>query len=203
MTDKITETQLQELMEEVSEEMPGWNYVDRKSQGLEWGCYLKDSEGHSLYVRGDSFDTHSRIEISGSGDNGFYMPDVKITVAATKTAKQIAKDIERRLLPNYLAKFEEMSEKQAKTDAYNERCHANARLLADAFGVDYDPTKYANRDFSVWTSHGSFRVSDKSVYAERLFSIPLSKMLRIAAILREDDNHADEAGTEYPFKAGE
>lgn len=58
-----------------------------------------------------------------------------ITCATTKTAKQVAADIRRRLLPKYEAALQEAAEKKARQEALVVRLQKAANELAEALGA--------------------------------------------------------------------
>jgi len=82
-----------------------------------------------------------RLRISGvyphskDGNRGYNLKDVTITVTVEKSATLIAREIERRVLPDYLEELEEATRQVNERNDYTETRGANIQELSDVAGV--------------------------------------------------------------------
>lgn len=118
-----------------------WKYNFLKYQGeREWRAEIIDGTGRGLFF---SYDEKGRFEISGQfpRDRTRYGSREKIGVSTHRTAKSIAQDIERRLLPDYLAAYEEARkrylEEQKKEQQARFRVQSVATALNGTPGKDH------------------------------------------------------------------
>jgi hypothetical protein len=130
---------------------PGESFVDRLV--FDWGgcLYIEESCECRILI-------HTSFP---SGNRNFWGPSPnphKISVSASKSAEQIAKDIESRLLPEYKAAYldavRQMNEYNLKEIAKG----VLAKYLADIIGAEVsrnDPVKfYISRTFNPWGLQG-------------------------------------------------
>lgn len=94
--------------------------------GREWyhayGALIDGPDGESLYLRIDTYGTNRRVRISGSYEEfrditRYGAGDPEITVAPNKAPRLIARDIARRLLPDYRETLETLRYRKARHDA--------------------------------------------------------------------------------------
>ena len=98
---------------------------------------LQGPDGEQVHLRWDGYAAKGRVLIGGSLDTDLYQhkpynaKNLTITVAETKPAAQIARDIERRLLPDYRELLATVRASKAASDkAEQERSDLLDELLA-------------------------------------------------------------------------
>ena len=77
-----------------------------------------------LFIRGEMPGGHGTTFLP----HGATIP--RITVSLSKTTQQIARDIERRFLPDYLALWQQCQDRKTATESAYAKCWANAQRLA-------------------------------------------------------------------------
>lgn len=96
-------------------------------------------------------ESRGRIEVLGSfprSDGDYWGPHgvkYSISVSAEKSAEQIARDIERRLLPVYRVAYEVAVKRMNEYDEQAGRQRVLAKRLADVLGIQvssHDPTQF-------------------------------------------------------------
>jgi hypothetical protein len=161
---------------------------------------IKSEDGPSLWIRGPGtygsdkgkFSIHVNYPKDHTGREVYpYMNEPRATsinVAATKTAKQIAGDIERRLLPVYLSIWDTQLARVNDANTYEVNRQASIDRLVKATGGkvtrnEHDKTK-VHLD---WISRPAFntkgyvtnvQVSDKTVQLE-VRSVPIDVAIKI------------------------
>ena len=135
-----------ELIAGVGEHLAGnWEIIPNPD---EWpmGAHLKDPELHaSLYFNhhegkihvSTNLPTDAKGEIpyvEGYGQLGKRMPSINI--AFSKTPQQIASDIERRLMPEYMSILMKALARIASSDAYHSKTEGFASEIAALVGVE-------------------------------------------------------------------
>ena len=148
------------LFEEIKQSL-GWDTLQMQESYHDASGWIKDTPTErSIHIAAGGYGKEGRISIStvypkwwdGSTHYGYQdSKSYSITVADTKTAQQIIKDIQRRLLPEYeqtLAAF--LKHRAEGLAEHNRRVGALTRLAA-AMGLEYEYGKqYAkgNYEFS-------------------------------------------------------
>jgi hypothetical protein len=130
----------------VAEILPGeWRLKPAESA---WNVQLEDpSTLASLSFRSEEWQDAKRIRISSrlprdsKGDEPYVglkygQPMPSITVSGAKEASQIAREIERRLIPEYLPLLEKARDVIAKTDEYHRTTEDVAQQIARLVGVE-------------------------------------------------------------------
>ena len=116
-----------------------WTIDQERLDGGYPGVFINGPEDKSLQFRIRWANTE-RLEISGSYRNGLnqHLPydreKTKITVAKSKTYEQIAKDIERRLMPPYERVLARARELKVKADAYENEKMKALEAVKEAMG---------------------------------------------------------------------
>lgn len=143
------------LVASIGEALPGnW---DLKPYGDDnWACTLFDMDSQAqLFFRPTEWKDAKRIQIRGqlpkdSRGQEPYLPSLRvgqqmpsITVAGTKSAGQIARDIEHRLLPDYLPLLSEALERIAQSESHYNIVGATTTEIANLLGIEVKPD--ANR----------------------------------------------------------
>jgi hypothetical protein len=102
-------------------------------------CYLVGRGDAKIWVKLDQWKKPNRIVLSSSYPNYHGQISCKhfdITVAANKEPTKIARDIENRLLPEYLPELERVLERIKKTKEYEENKANQIKMIADHFGLE-------------------------------------------------------------------
>lgn len=118
-----------------------WTIDQERLDGGYPGIFLNGPDDKSLHFV-IPWNNDNRLEISGSFRNGLnqhlpYSGDrekTEITVAKSKAPEQIAKDIERRLMPPYERVLAQTKERKAKADAYEAEKMRALETIRDAMG---------------------------------------------------------------------
>jgi len=106
-----------------------WAYLTKEHQKIRISSGYFQSE-HKLHIYGDFPRTEKR-------ESCHYGPSASINVSDSKTAKQVARDIERRFLPVYLPTLQEVLCRVDKTNIYDQKRKANIQKMADYLGVEF------------------------------------------------------------------
>lgn len=132
---------------------------------------------------------HQRAEIVGQypEHKPYDVKRHKITVSLDKTAEQIARDITRRLLPDYLPDLARALEAQASHEAYVRRVADNAATLTASPVVEGGPTHRSTetrQDYrlTVPAGWGTLQVMGDTATIE-LHSLPVDVAARVLAAL--------------------
>ena len=133
----------------------GWTYREREADRRD-SADIDGPDGMKLYLNNGYWD-HSRITIMGSRPqqkNGKHFsvnwPDnLRITVAPNRPAKAVAKDIERRLLPNYRVAFQKASDDIAERHEQRMEAERIANNLAGILGCQVSQNNGAGSDFQI------------------------------------------------------
>jgi hypothetical protein len=167
---------------------PGWSAEPANGSH---GRTLRHVDGYGVLFE-TCWDKPKRLKISGvwpQDSTGHthhpYTGAPSITVSAEKSAKAIADDIERRLLPEYLehyrqqyAKAEEASTYERETEA---TIHAIEGVTASLRGAHNKAIVYPYR------SHVDKVTAQGPAVRFEAFNCPLAVALRILPLLREVD----------------
>jgi len=132
-----------------------WTYCEREADRRD-SADIDGPDGMKLYLNNGYWD-HSRITIMGSrpqseSRNHFSVnwPDnLRITVAPNRSATAVAKDIERRLLPNYREAFQKASEDIAERHQQRMEAERIANNIADILGCEVSQNNGPGSDFQV------------------------------------------------------
>ena len=146
MNPPISHTAFVELIAGVGEHLAGnWEIIPNPK---EWpmGAHLKDPELHaSLYFNHHEGKIHVSTDlprdakgeipyVEGYGQLGKRMPSINISFS--KTPQQIADDIERRLMPEYMDILMKALARIASSDAYHSKTEGFAGEIAKIVGVE-------------------------------------------------------------------
>lgn len=165
-------------------------------------------DGFSFHIGWSEYgrDAFTRLNISGEYHAeklydhipyGAIRPSIGVSTA--KSPATIAKDIERRFLPEYKALITAARERKAKSDDYANRSIANAGKLAESSGGVFsvvEKSEYSNGPRTPTSNlhmnhksvgYGNVSVSDESVKID-LSSIPLELASRIMEVMAEYNN---------------
>ncbi len=113
---------------------------------------LHGPDGEQGHLRWDGYATKGRVAISGSLDNELYQHKPynakvpSITVAEAKSAVQIARDIERRLLSDYRALLATVRASKAASDKAEAERSELLELLPSVLGPGTERWTHNRRD---------------------------------------------------------
>jgi hypothetical protein len=117
-----------------SDEDMRWNkygYLTEGHKKLRISSTVYNEKNHHLTIWAD-------FPRTDKGEYAFYgHKHPEINVSDQKTPEQIARDIERRLMPEYTKELQEVVDRIEKTNLYNQRQKENIQKLADYFGVEF------------------------------------------------------------------
>lgn len=130
---------LQELATKIAEALGSdWKRSTRfDADDSGWRAELEGPANQRLFLS-NTWASKGRLYISGDVPQNAQIPygEVRpsITVASTKSSQQIANDITRRLLPEYLPFLEKVLDSKAKSDAFKAGREALAAQVAVVVG---------------------------------------------------------------------
>jgi hypothetical protein len=109
----------------------------------DWQRRLHGPHGEALFISIDPR-TPDRVRVSGELPKCDSRPEDNhtITVAATRRPVDIAIEIQRRLLPGYLADLEWVRERNARGERQHLHRVRALEHIAKLFGADYQPMAY-------------------------------------------------------------
>ncbi|WP_188187533.1 hypothetical protein [Nonomuraea sp. SYSU D8015] len=129
-------TEFLTMARDVAREMGGWDV-----RGGPWPnqFYIYDGD-QKLCLTFDDLDDTGRVNISTSyperSGEVYGVRQYNIGVSFKRGAAVIAREIKRRLLPNYLAELERVKKEIAEFVEAERRQVANAKAIAGALGVE-------------------------------------------------------------------
>jgi hypothetical protein len=182
-----------------------WTFTPDKDA---WTVHIDRADGAKLYLSLESskgYELKDRVSISGSlniGRNGAFVTVYEggqrlspgsITVALSRGPEAIAKEITRRLLPEYLRVYALAMAKLQADNAYDFEVSANLHLLAKAVGTVVPSDKNPNNSyveaqresisFHRGEAYGTIRVSNKTAQLE-LRSLTLTQAVHILSYIK-------------------
>ena len=136
----MSKNQFNEKMIEVAKIL-GMTWEENPERRYDNCGYLKGTDDHKLWVLNGGYQTTTRIYISGqypsdSKGHRYSSPEnrVEMSVSENKTAEQIGKDIERRLLPKYLTAMATLTAQIKSANQYYAARQKNIGMIAKEFG---------------------------------------------------------------------
>ncbi|MGA2260006.1 MAG: hypothetical protein ABSH28_01070 [Acidobacteriota bacterium] len=175
-----------------------WTYCEREADRRD-SADIDGPDGMKLYLNNGYWD-HSRITIMGSrpqseSRNHFSVnwPDnLRITVAPNRPANAVAKDIGRRLLPNYREAFQKASEEIDERHQQRMAAERIANNIAGILGCEVSKNNGPGSDFQIHprnlrNGYADIKVSEYSNEVEinlRWISPELAE--RVCAALRQE-----------------
>lgn len=179
----LNHQKLHSTVEKIVPYLPGW-----KSEPFEdsWYCNLTGQDKRKLYLEVIG----PRLVISGcypraSGSLGEYVLSgenlPRITVSLDRHPGQIAKEITRRLLPEYEEYYQLALSRIASREAYQDKTNESLDKLVEVIGVrlpHMTEETYINQD----GLYGGFRVCGDSI-SLKINGLTIEQALRISYIL--------------------
>ena len=158
----------------------GWKYNE---DAQNWLALLSNAEA-SL---GLEMTHKGKVVVTGFLPKGNYsrhdLHGPKISITASRGPEAIAKEIQRRLLPDYEAVMAEAMKRKADAEAYDNAARNNLERLADAFGTvvrDGDTTLHVG---SVNDNYYGVATAGNTWARLELRSVPIDMAVRIGRIL--------------------
>jgi hypothetical protein len=175
---------------EVAGLLPGDWFWKPNPEGWAIGGHLCDREtGMSLYAHLPVGKDLYRIYPDAPKDTRGQIPYVVsknlpgINVAAKKTPDAIAKDIDRRLMPEWVPLYRQAIEHIEKSNLYLEKSTSVAEEIAKVVGVELRRDRSGEMPGSI-----SFYQSPHPIFAERTSSAEISgDSVRLELVLSADD----------------
>lgn len=171
-----------------------WEASPQSNEYAQCGWELRRDDGLTIYLSGPSYDhkTQFRFGLSAPRHNGHYVEAYDgnerlnhpvIGCGIAKTPEQMARDIERRLLPDaervnglVLARIASMiASENAQSASWKAVHKALGKLAAD------DP---ARRNFNGYFDGGSFEVHSGGSVTFKLYSLDADKATKLATAFR-------------------
>ena len=181
----MMETLMQKLATDIAAHLTGSWTVKPNDEDGNWRAYILGANDERLFLSNMWGGGKGRIYISGSFPSGLSHTDSSITVAATKTPSQIAKDIERRLLPAYQIALAAAKEQIAAADRAEMARLATIAEVEKIIDLPFT-ADHTGKRASRHVEAGIIRVSYADhVEIERFHSVTLDQFRRIAAAVPE------------------
>jgi len=177
------ETQMQKLAADVAAFLTGsWTPQPQDEDG-NWRAYILGANGEKLFLS-NTWGGKGRIYVSGVLPNNRAFSD-GITVAATKSAQQIARDVERRLLSVYQIALEKAKQEEAAAQTAEQARLATIAEVEKIIGVPFT-ADHTGKRASRYVEAGIIRVDyADNVQIERFHSVSLDQFRRIVAAVPE------------------
>lgn len=195
MKPSLTKVQLTAIVEGVAKHLPGWKRVPPPHEPMDHVEFIADNLGHKLAIN-STWGQPGKLHISGK-----YPQDEKgscygrsvipyntqppsINISWERSAEQIARDIVRRLMPEYFDVFDKATARKASADEYTARRTGTlARLAAlssylQPYGQEKDQLHWHVEGFG----YGDVKPSDETVEIH-MRSVPADKAEAILRIL--------------------
>ena len=193
--------------------LPGWNVLETEDEYLGYRFALVNGQGPKVTIDGSN---RGMWNVSGywpMSDTGGYMTpsDVRETspsigVGKSKTPEQIARDITRRFLPEYLRVYNLLVSKKIERLAYKDRKRVNWETVVNSGLVDsprgmFNPRKDgytdpqadpyadvrikgANGETNYNAGYGELRMTGENSFELKLSSLPVSHVLDVLRAIK-------------------
>ncbi len=116
-------------------------------------AHLTGGDGQDIMIEIGDHKTKERFSLTGcfprdnQGNYLHYGSSRSITVAAEKSPEQIARDIEKRLIPEYLVELKKALDQVETSNRYHRARHENLKKIADHLGVNLSSWDSGKNDF--------------------------------------------------------
>lgn len=204
----MNQSDMTSLAEQVAEHLDGeWSVEPFPSDWGRKGAWLRETGGAILNL-GESQEysdrNKNRLTVGTDypkehSERGFSSKRPRISVSGTKTGAQIAADIERRLLPEYLPLLQEALSSIASRKKYESATSAIASKIAGLVSVPHSP-----KETTVSFYHSPYEIfretmSEAKVYDEGEVELSLRlpprdalRLLNMLIVGRFEDPDADQ-----------
>jgi hypothetical protein len=127
-----------------------WAYLKKDYQSIR----ISNGDENKLHISGD-------FPKSIKGESSRYGEPIDINVSTSKTPEQIAREIEKRLLPIYLPELKKAVNQVNQTNIYHQKRQKNIQKMAEYFGVEFKEDK----EPSIWV-YGKINGLDSHIKAQ-------------------------------------
>ena len=144
-----------------------WTDNAGELKGPDKGCILVRNGG---YQEAEKIKCSSVYPHDNKGQGWLNPPQrVEIRITETKTPEQIARDIQRRFLPNYLKNLAIVKKWVADTNKLVDQRTANLQRIADHFGFEIRPNN----------SEGVIYPTVEGIYSIQVYSADLVRLEKV------------------------
>lgn len=185
----MTPDEFRTLIDDVASALgDGWSH-EATDENIRYGfTHLAGPNGARLSIGHDRYRSGGKLEISGAyPDNQVYgLPTIKIGVGETRGAAVIAKEISRRVLPDYLVELERVVADNARRGANADARRVLATELAAVVGgrIDGDDRSARTSVRTYRSGSISFEIDyDGTSGSVEASSLTVDQLHAIAAIL--------------------
>lgn len=187
MPEQLSRAALRLLAVEIAARLPGFR-MEREKDDDNHVTTLLHEDGRAINISAPSYPHSDRGKLAISGyftreqreQRSYDDTEQRIMVSASRGAVVIAKEIARRLLPEYTAMWEKRVQRVAEATKYANQSLNNACLIAQALG-EKRPEKDSFRFFQ-GEVYGDVQVSGMSIKIEAR-CLTLEQALAIAKII--------------------
>jgi hypothetical protein len=190
------------LFEAIAPHLPGWTVQEK--QGEEYPGYrfaLVDATGRRIVMEPNKGKLHiwGHWPLPGADNRSLTPRDVRedspaVNVSKEKTPEQIARDISRRFLPEYIRIWDKLAAHKAEGEAYDNRRAANWQRITDSGLVIPHRREDAqsaevrikgnNGGFNYDAGYGDIAMSSEDGVTLKLQSLPIDTALRVLRALK-------------------
>ncbi|MFZ2937616.1 MAG: hypothetical protein WA066_02805 [Candidatus Omnitrophota bacterium] len=147
-----------------------------------------------IHIRNGVYQNEQKIKISGSyprdchnQDSSYGLENPSIRCSQDKTPEQIARDIQKRFLPDYMEDLQKVIEQNKTIQEKADTKYHTIKALADFLGIS--PEKDHNNEYSlpIWNvlpGLGSLKVSYDGTEINLNLELTLDQTLQVLAILK-------------------
>lgn len=193
---------IQRLAKEVAAFLPGWSWRGPLYEHTtDSHAAIARADGAEVVISGNGWARDSRLTIGAgnwpktkkgeqcqpSGYGGDQSP--RITVSENRSAKDIAREIERRFLPEYLPLYAKMVERKEAIDARQASAKTKVQSLTEIVGGEIRGIEKGDGEvhwFHNDATYGDAKSSDGGKeWTLNVHSLPYEKLARILKIVKE------------------
>lgn len=192
---------LQALAKEVAKFLPGWTWRGPLYEHTtDTHVVITNADGAQITVSGNGWTRDGRLTIGAGrwpktkkgeecGPNGYSDPHPRITVAENRPAKDIAREIERRFLPDYLPLYAKMVEQRNAIDVRQDSAKVKVTELTKIIGGETRGLEAGDGEvhwFHEDATYGDAKSHDGGKeWNLQVHNLPYDKVARILKIVKE------------------
>jgi hypothetical protein len=164
-----------------------------KDDGRDWRAFLDGPSGLRLFLS-NTWGPKGTLHISGCFPQGMGTDKHKINVSLARSPEIMAREIRRRLLPDYMLAFGIADRKKQENDAHAQARRETAKRFFDFLGeeVGRDPERLA---FSFEGGNGEVRSPGEAHLI--LYAVPEETARGIIALLRSLETPLAEVNPKF------
>jgi hypothetical protein len=190
----------------VAAHLPGWHVTESDNEYLGYRFKLEDGTGHRVTL--ESSRTKGTWHVSGhwpqrTANGSYYVPsDVReespsINVSTAKSHEQIARDISRRFLPEYVRIYALLTAKATEQNDYETRRAANWQRIAGSGYVKTWDASHLKEQGKIYIDGADDKTNFDAGYGDvnmesadsvkiELRSLPIDTALRVLEVLKKE-----------------